>query len=132
MNATSQDIKDMLEAESSLSLTYGIDLFIGEMPVDVDNCVVVFDAPSSQPHTTYRKEESVYYYENVQITVRNRNYLTAIQTAQDIRTLFHARAHETWSSTYYSAIFCTSGPANLGPDENQRSLIVLNFQVQRR
>jgi hypothetical protein len=132
MNAASVDIKDMLEAESSLELTYTTNLFIGVAPFDTDNCVTVVDTPSGPPHLALSQDYSQYYYDNIQVTVRNRDYLEAMDLARDIMVSLHARAHEVWSSTYYSVIFCTNGPANMGQDENDRSQVVVNFQIQRR
>lgn len=45
MNAPSVDIKDMLEAESSLGLTFTSDLFVGHEPNTPDETVTIFDTP---------------------------------------------------------------------------------------
>ena len=47
MNSVSEDVKDMLEAESDLDLTFATNLFIGKEEKDPDNCVTIFDTPES-------------------------------------------------------------------------------------
>ncbi len=130
MNTPSVDIKDMLQDDSSLNLTYKDNLFIGLAPADVDNCVTVIDTPGAGPNTGMNYGD--YYYTSVQIQVRDNDYLNAMNLAHDIMVSLHLRADETWSSTYYTLIQCVNDPTNLGPDGNDRSIAVLNFDIQRR
>jgi len=130
MNAQSEDIKDMLEAESSLGLTFGTDLFIGKELSKPDNCVTIFDTYGFPPLLTL--DGGGYYYPSVQIRVRNNDYRTGWALIHDIMVSLHGRAHETWNETLYTVIYCSSGPAFLDWDENDRARFVCNFDMQRR
>ncbi len=130
MNTPSVDIKDMLEAESSLGLVYKDNLFVGVVPADKDSCTTIIDQPGSGPHLGVNYSD--YYYDAVQVQVRDNDYLKAMELAQDIMASLHGRANETWSSTLYTLVRAANGPANLGQDENFRTIVVLNFDIQRR
>jgi len=131
MNATSIDIKDILEAESNLGLIFGQNLFVGKQPSLPNNTVVIFDTPGSPPMLTLTPGEN-YFYDSVQIRIRDKDYLTGYQLAQMIMISLHGRAQETWNGTLYSVIYCSSGPALLEWDSNNRAVIVINFETQRR
>jgi hypothetical protein len=132
MNPASEDIKDILEAESSLGLALGTDLFIGKEPADPNNCVTIFDTPGLPPQLTLAGKGEDYFYPSIQVRVRNTNYLTAYSLADSIRDVLHGLAHETWNGTLYILIQCTQGPALLDWDENNRCRFIINFNVQRR
>jgi len=130
MNAPSEDVKDMLEDESSLGLTFGTDLFVGKEPPEPDDCVTIFDTYGSPPLMTLNSVG--YFYPSIQIRVRCRNYRTGWALIQDIRTVLHGKANETWNATLYTVIYCSSGPALLDWDENDRARLIINFNLQRR
>jgi hypothetical protein len=133
MNAPSVDIRDMLEAESSLNLTFGENLFIGKDPTTPQNMVTIFDTYGRPPSLTLGgQSEGSYYYPSVQIRVRNVSYLTGWNLIQDIMTSLHGRAHETWGGTLYTVIYCSSGPALLDWDDNGLVRFIINFNLQRR
>ena len=131
MNVAAKDIKDLLVAESALDFTFGTNLFIGKEPSTPINCVTIFDGVSSPPMLTFTKGEN-YYYDAVQIRIRNVNYNTAYATANLIMTTLHGIGQETVNGTLYSVIQCVSGPVPLGWDDNGRIIFVLNFECQRR
>lgn len=131
MNPSSVDIKDMLEAESSLGLVFTENLFIGQEPAEPYNCVTIFDTVGRAPQLTYKKGEN-YFYPSIQIRVRNANYLDGWQLINDILLSLHGRAHETWNETLYTVIYCSSGPALLDWDDNRRVRFIINFDLQRR
>ena len=129
MNASSVDIRDMLEDESSLGLTFTTDLFIGREPPKPDNCVTIFDT-FDKPLLTLNDQG--YYDASVQVRVRNNSYLTGWELAHDIMVALHGKAGETWNTTLYTVIYCSSGPALLDWDENNRARFIINFNLQRR
>jgi hypothetical protein len=132
MNATSEDIKDLLEAESSLGLTGGTNLFIGREQPTPDNCVTIFDTSSRPPQTTLEEEGATLNYDSVQIRVRNRSYEDGWSLIKALQIALHGRAGETWNDTLYSAILCQSGPAWLDFDDNNRVRFIVNINVIRR
>jgi len=131
MNSSSEDIKDMLVAESALGLIFGTNLFIGREPSNPVNCVTIFDTPGFPPQLTFNKEE-FYEYPSIQIRVRNNHYETGWAIISDIMLSLHGRAQETWNGTLYSLIQCSGGLALLDWDENNKVRFVVNFNIQRR
>ena len=131
MNAPSVDLKDMLEAESSLGLTFATDLFVGWEPGKPDNTVTLYDTPGGPPQQTYTKGED-YYYPSVQVRVRNNSYTEGYRIINEIKVALHNRAQETWNGTLYSAIACAQEPALLNWDEHGRAIFVTTIDIQRR
>jgi hypothetical protein len=130
MNPSSVDIKDMLEAESALGLEFADNLFIGKEPSTPNNCVTIFDTMGYAPQLTL--DVTKYEFPSVQIRVRSTDYLTGWALIQSITDLLHGRAQETWNDTLYSVIYCSSGPAFMRWDENNRAQFVSNFNINRR
>jgi hypothetical protein len=130
MNPASEDVKDMLVAES-LSLVFATNLFIAREPETPSIVTTIFDVPGSSPQLTLKKGED-YFYDSIQIRVRHTSYLTGYTLAKNIRAALHGRAGETWSSTYYSVIICLNGPFLLEWDDNNRCIFIVNFNIQRR
>lgn len=130
-SSPSIDIKDILEAESALALTFATDLFIGKEPTSPDNCVTIFDTPGAIPQLTLNRNE-IYEYPSIQIRVRNNDYMTGANLINDIKSTLHGRGHETWNGTFYSLIAASDSPALLDYDESNRARFVCNFNIQRR
>ncbi len=131
MGPTSVDVKDMLEAESSLGLTFATDLFVGKEPDLPDNCITIFDTPGSPPDLNYDSDNK-YFHPSVQIRIRNNHYLNGWNLAQDIVDLLHNRAHETWNGSNYTVIACLGDPMLLDWDQSGRCRFVVNFDFQRQ
>lgn len=134
MNITSIDIKDMLEADQTLGLSFGENLFIGREPSSPNESIVIFDTPSRPPQQTLgtKLDAENYYFESIQIRARGVNYEDTWKTIQDIMTSLHSRANEVWNDTLYTIIICSSGPAMLDWDDNNRVRFIINFEIQRR
>ena len=96
MNASSIDIKDMLEAESSLDLTFGTDLYVGIEPLKPNNTVTIFDTYGRPPQLLL-SSSGIYEYPAVQIRVRNTDYRNGWNLIMKIRDSLHGRAQETWN-----------------------------------
>ena len=131
MNATSQDVKDMLEADSALGLVFADNLYIGREPTTPDECATIFDT-SGYPNQVTLGMEGNYYYPSIQIRVRSNDYRDGWDLIQEIMISLHGRAQETWNGTLYSIIKQTSGPALLDWDDNNRVRFIVNFDLQRR
>jgi hypothetical protein len=131
MNAVSEDVKDMLAAESTLALTFGKDLFIGMEPTKPDNTVTIFDTPSFPPDPNLDPTHR-YYKSACQIRVRNKDYETGMALAREIFELLHLRANWVVNGTTYTVILATGEPAWLDLDGNNRSRFITNFNLQRR
>lgn len=132
MKPSSKHIKDMLEDDSSLGLTFKDNLFIGIEPATPDNCVTIIDTPGGAVHLALQKKYSDYYYPSVQIRIRHNDYIIGWELAEDIVISLHARAGETWDSMYYTLVRCVNGPSKMDHDKNERYIFITNFEIQRR
>jgi hypothetical protein len=130
MNAPSVDISEILEAISSLGLTFGTNLFIGREPTTPDNTVTIFDTPGSPPQLTYAQGEN-YYYPSIQIRVRNNSYINGYNSIKAIMDELHAYGPEAINGTVYNLIKCSQDPFLIDYDENGRARWICNFDIQR-
>lgn len=133
MNRASEDIKDMLEADSSLELTLGSggNLFIAKEPSGPNNCVTIFDTPALPPEFTLDKNVML-YNSSIQIRIRDKSYDDGMALAWNIHESLHDRAQETWNGTLYTVIHAAGEPAPMMWDDNNRIIILINFNMKRR
>lgn len=132
MNMPSEDIKDMLTEDGSLSdLQFGENLFIGAEPSTPDNCVTIFDSVGRAPMLTLDKQTN-YEYPSIQVRVRNNSYLAGWSQINDVIASLHGRAGEEWNDALYDVIRCSASPAFMMWDNNGRAIFVANFDLQRK
>jgi len=124
MNAPVKDLKDILEAGTSL--VFGTDLFIGLGPTSPDNYAALRDSGGRPPVAQY-----TYKYPTVQVYVRNNGYLAGYEQAETIQNCLHGIRSEIWNSTKYIQILASSEILYLGTDENGRAEFSLNFEIHR-
>jgi hypothetical protein len=130
MKPATEDIKDMLEADSSVALAFGTDLFIGREPNEPNNCVTLFDTPGRGRATGVNKIR--YDYPSIQARVRNIRYPDGWALINDIVLALHQRGKEIHNGAQYESIVCTVEPALLDWDENDRARFVTTFDIQRK
>jgi hypothetical protein len=129
MNPPSEDIKDMLVASSAgLGHTFGIDMFISEMPDSPDVCYCIYDTGGIEPEVQYEYDRPA-----VQVRVRGAKsgYRSAWLAAKDIRDTLHGVHNETWNSTRYVGIWCMGDILFAGYDDSGRPQFTINFRIHR-
>jgi hypothetical protein len=128
MSAPSVDVKDLLESESVLALTFGTDLFIGEIPPEPNECVVVFDTGGSpsEPHYTYERP-------TVQIRVRGERggYVVAYDLINAVRNTLNGQSNVSVNTSRYVGIWQQGDVSFVAWDDNQRPLFTVNFRLHR-
>jgi hypothetical protein len=112
-------------------LVFATDLFIGREPSLPKKCVTIFDTPGFPPYLSVGGEVG-YEYPSIQIQVRDISYVNGWKLINDIKDALHGIAQQTWNGTLYSIIYCSSGPALLGWEDNGNCRFICNFNVQRR
>lgn len=132
MNPPAQDIAKVINDGVGLSLTLGTDLFVARKPNSPDACVTVFDNPGSEPLLSYRKADSDYYRPSVSVWSRDVSYLDAYSKIFDILVLLHGTNHTIINGTFYTLIRAMNDIQLLHYDENDRPVMMVNFEVQRR
>ena len=131
MNAPSKDISTYLASESSLALEFATDLFIGREPDSPTNCVTVFDTPGRPPLLDMQGDTG-YRIPYVQVRVRNTDYATGWDLANDIEAFLHGKGPITISGTVYTLIRCTMETTFLDYDEFDNPRFVATYEIQRR
>lgn len=128
MNSPCEDIKDILEDESALGLEFGTNLFISEMPMTPDQCVVLYDTGGFNSEVNY-----IYERPTVQIRVRgNRGvYDSTYDLIKDIKDLLHGLTNEEINSARYIGIWIEGDVLSLGYDDNQRIMFSVNLRIHR-
>ncbi len=132
MNSAAKDIANILDGESALGLTLGTDLFHSWMPDSPDALVVVYDNPGGPPMLTYKKSTSNYYYSSVSVQARDVNVDDAYASIFAIFDFLHASSSIVEAGTYYALIKALNDPQELHRDQNDRIVMFVNFEVQRR
>lgn len=132
MNPTSKDIATLLSDQSSLGLTVGTDLFFSRMPDNPDDCVAIVDGPGNTPMLAQAKLANNYYYSAITIYARNTDYTLGWQALNQIIEFLHGHSNEVIDGTYYALIKALSDPQVLEYDANERIVLMVNFEVQRR
>ena len=127
VNPPSLDLKDMLDnSNSGLALTFGTNLFLSSLPDMPHNAVCLYDT-GGLPQLQYALERP-----NVQVRVRDTDYLTGYRLIRDIKYYLHQeRNGETWNGTRYIQIETRSDILYIGQDEKNRHSWTLNFSIWR-
>lgn len=135
MNAPSEDIKDLLNDDSDLGLTFGTDLFVSDMPDTPDACVCIYDSGGYDPDVHIQYERPT-----VQVRIRGGRgpgaYQAAHEQAQEIRDFLiglwaGGAAAMTVNGARYVGIWCVGDVNALGYDENHRPEMTVNFRLHR-
>lgn len=129
MNASSEDIKDILVAESALGLEFGVNIFLNKEPLKPRDCVTIFDTYNLPPQLNL--VDQGYEYPTIQVRVRNTDRKTGWALIESIKNLLHGY-RGTWNGALYTVIYVSSGPALLDWDENSNVRFIINFNLQRR
>jgi hypothetical protein len=133
MNAPSKDIKEMIEemlfedSSDSLATKYPINRVMFDE--SKSNCSTILDVPGGSPQLTM--DVAKYEFPSIQFKVRCTDYDDGWAFISSVVDLLHGRANETYNGAYYSLIECLNGPGFMGR-ENQRTIFVANFNLQRR
>lgn len=128
MNAPSVDIKDLLDGDSNLGLTFGQDLFVSEMPDSPDACVCIYDSGGGSPDA-----DNAIEVPTVQVSVRGAKggYLAAHALITEIREFLHGLASTEINGARYLLIWAVTDVAHVGTDQNNRSMLTINLQIRR-
>lgn len=128
MNPPSKDVKDMLEANSALALTFATDLFYAKMEESPDACVCIYDTPGfpPDPYQTYERP-------TIQVRIRGakNGYDAAHLRGQAIRDLLNGLNGETWNTGRYIGIWAMGDVGFVYYDDNDRPVFSVNFRIHR-
>ena len=128
MNAPSTDIKEMLDDDSNVDTTSFV-VNIATLDESKINSASILDYAGRPPQLTM--DRAKYEIPSIQVLVKCVDYEAGWAFISSVVDSLHGRSHEIVNGTYYSLIECLNGPSFL-KRENQRTVFVANFMVQRR
>lgn len=131
MNSPAVDIAGILDGVSSLGLTIGTDLFVGDLPDGDTLAVCITDTGGYPPVNALTKEH--FDRPTIQIRIRGARgaYTAAYGLALAIDEELHLLAEETVGGTRYLVIERISDILSLGFDEKHRPEFTINYRADR-
>ncbi len=124
-NASTEDLKDLLEESGGIGLVFGTDLFIASMPEEPDDCVCLYDTGGiAQGQHGFERP-------SVQVRLRSAEYRIGYDLIRDIKYYLHLNNGGVINGTRYISIEVKSEILFLGQDDKNRYLFTLNFQIHR-
>jgi len=111
--------------------TLGTNLYLGRMPSSPDVCVGVFEYEGGLPDETFGAAATAIDRPRIQIMCRagRDDYPTARDKAHTLRALVGAITDTTLSGIRIMRIRPVGSVNPLGPDQNDRPLVSVNFEA---
>lgn len=106
--------------------TVGVDIFLGLIPDQPDNCVALFEYAGSPPDLHWNGE-----YPGLQVRVRNTSYSAGRARIGKIMDLLHGLYEKELSGTRYLLIKARGSPEVLKRDANNRIEFFINFEIMK-
>lgn len=106
--------------------TVGTDIFVGFLPEEPDDIIILTDTKGRPPDITTKIE-----FPGLQIRIRNTAYLTAFAEARKINDLLHGMNNVTLSTVYYDFIEGQGSPLFVSKDNKMRTTFSLDFIVTK-
>lgn len=104
--------------------TLGADLFLGLMPDQPDNCIVLFEYAGSPPDLHWNGE-----YPGLQVRVRNKSYAAGRAKIGEVVKELHGLHEQVLNGTRYLLIKARGSPEVLQRDANNRIEFFVNFEI---
>jgi len=119
------DIANYLQANGLGQVGQG--LFVSFQPPEPDDCIAVYDTGGYAPDIDVPLRDP-----GCQVLVRATEYPVAMQRAQEIFDLLHAKGNFALGSYWIYFAKAEHEPTPIGLDENGRPEITLNFHFKIR
>ncbi len=126
LNPPSSDIATFLAAQGAG--TIGTDIFVGMEPSEPDATITVYDTGGIAPNPKFLRDEP-----QVQVRIRGavNDYQNAWIKAQETKDILLGAQPQILNGTDYVLFVQIGEMIALGRDENNRPLIVSNWQLVR-
>ncbi len=131
MGAPARDLATHLD--SFVAYALGVNVFIGKLPADPDDCIAVMDTGAVLLNPKYKRDEVL-----VQFIIRGAKrvqdgtgYDAAYAVARDIQDIFLGVENLIIDSVEYFAFNAVGGINPLGYDKNERPLFSFNIRVTK-
>lgn len=125
-----ENLADYLAANLSGSLVVGTDIFIGSLPEETDNAILIDQTGGVEADRDIPVEKPT-----IQVLVRNTAYNTGLEQAKAIYDLIHQlRDNTVLKAGGVDMMYCFAlqEPSHIGKDENNRQLFTTNYVFELR
>lgn len=122
------DILDYL-ADNGIG-TVQTDLFVGRVPPDPDNCVVVLGQLGTTPAPSLDIADLL--FPNWQVIIRNSDYDAGAQKMEAVRALCHVKIGLQLTNYYVLRMHCRQEGGAIGVDNKNRHEFSINFYAEAR
>lgn len=131
------DIADLLS--TSGVGTVGTDIYVGDLPDNVDTGIAVRETGGVFSLHTYGPGPSgafgagaaVIERPRVQVMSRATSYATARARIGDAFNVLDGRSQRTINGVTYYSIYAVQSPIDIGRDQNDRQRFTANFDIQK-
>lgn len=120
------EIGSYLQAQGAGTL--GVDMYLGLMPEQPDNCIAIFEYAGNPPALTH---DGGIERPGLQVKVRNTSYPAGRSKISEVVNVLHRLSNETINGTRYIFIRANQSPEPLGRDASGRQEFVVNFSVEK-
>jgi len=104
--------------------TVGVDIFLGLLPDQPDNCIALFEYAGSPPDLHWDGE-----YPGLQVRVHNTSYPAGRAKIGEVVDLLHGLHEKELSGTRYLLIKARGSPEVLKRDSGNRIEFFVNFEI---
>lgn len=122
------DVKEYLN-DNITSLTKATNLFVGYMPDEVDDVVVVYNTGGAEPNKYIPTADPTF-----QVMIRNTDYVTGEELMDSITDELHQLTNQALTSggAYFYNIMLMGEGSHIGQDESGRHEFSINFICHTR
>ncbi len=104
-------------------------VFVDEMPDDMNNVITVYHAGGSKPEYYFNNERQI-EKPSIQVRVRHQNRKNALDWCYQIKDILDGKSDFTINNNHYILVSLSSDILNMGRDLQGRVHYSLNFAVQ--
>lgn len=129
MNSPSVDIIDYLESLSvgTVAATSGWSLNASKEPSEPDTTITIYDTPNAPSDP-----DNDLFNAACQIRLRGHAFETVYNKAEEVRDALIDNTGLTIGGTLYVGFWVTNGPETLEYDDNDRVILIMNFNILRQ
>lgn len=129
MNSPAHDIAAFLAGQGigTFAGTADWGIYVSKEPAAPDNCITVYDTPGFEPDP-----DNGVFYPAVQVRVRGNGYQEVYARSEAARDELIIPKGFTQGGTRYVGVWQQGSIESLGYDDNDRAVLVMNFNIIRQ
>jgi hypothetical protein len=125
------DVADLLVTDGIVTADQCFLSELPDTPSTPATVVVMYETPGMAPGFVHGKMGPAYEYPRLRVLVRSIDYETSYNKAQAIFRLLGSVVNTTLGGVWYLRIKPMASPAQVQRDQNDRILMMMDFQVSK-